>query len=411
MKTHCLSYTCSSCNMTYAKKCSLKTHQKQCKASNNTSDGESSRNLICKHCKLPFMDYTTLFGHVVENHPIQSGGNIPKKPMHEETNTSVTEHSATNEETNTSTNQEYKDTKQNKTSSTTALNNNAEIISIYPNDQQKYDLLGFYADLKSDILFMLRQKRQKFGQIKWYLNTKIRMERDLEDGTQNHITTYFRSKVYISLEADDNEHNLNEAMQKMNASMEEFIHKDNEVFPLYLSKNGDGIHEIDLLYLSADSKSHYCYIKNLNRFLSVTKPNVNNQRYFCRRCLHGFTRQDLLKEHYSGLNAATHFIDQIMEEEIYIKEKLSNPEPLIMNNESEFQFQNTKNCHICGKVFTADDIKLVNNESALKKLVAKPSFERFQIFSEDMVGVENKMTTLLMNQPIYAGYKEMFLNN
>lgn len=49
------------------------------------------------------------------------------------------------------------------------------------------------------------------------------------------------------------------------------------------------------------------------------------------------------------------------------------------------------------------NIKLVNNERALKKLVAKPSFERFQIFTEDMVGVENKMTTLFMNQPIYAG--------
>lgn len=61
---------------------------------------------------------------------------------------------------------------------------------------------------------------------------------------------------------------------------------------------------------------------------------------------------------YRGINAATHFIDQIMEEEIYIKEKLSNPEPLIMNNETEFQFQNAKNCHICGKVFTADDIKV-----------------------------------------------------
>lgn len=151
MKTHCLSYTCSSCNKSYAKNCSLKTHQKQCKAS-NTSAVESSRNLICKHCKLPFMDYTTLFDHVVENHPIQSGGNIPRKQENETTKTSITGPSATNEETNTSTNQEYKDTKQNKTSSTTALNNNAEKINIYPNDQQKYDLLRFYADLKPDII-------------------------------------------------------------------------------------------------------------------------------------------------------------------------------------------------------------------------------------------------------------------
>ncbi|KAJ8310049.1 hypothetical protein KUTeg_011914 [Tegillarca granosa] len=289
------------------------------------------------------MDYTSLFDHVVENNPIQSGGNILK--THEKTKTSITEPSATNEETNTSTNQEYKDIKENRTSSTTALNNNAEIISIYPNDTQKYDLLRFYADLKPDILFMLRQKRQKFRQIKWYLNTRIRMVRDLEDGSQNRITTHFRSKTYISLKSDNNEHNINEAMQKMNACMEEFIHKGSnwimDRIYFILSKNCDGIYDIDLLYLSADSKSHYCYIKNLNRFLSVTKPNVNKQIYFCRRCLHGFTRQDLLKEHYLELNAATHFIDQIMEEEIYIEEKISNPEPLIMNKETKFQFQNT----------------------------------------------------------------------
>lgn len=230
-------------------------------------------------------------------------------------------------------------------------------------------------------------------------------------------------------------------------SLNIFGYEDSEVFPLYLSKNCNGIYEIDLLYLSADFKSHYCYIKNLNRFLSMTKPNVNKQRYFCRRCLHGFTRQNLLEEHYlyckkydfqklkfpeegkndlltfsdyhkqirvpfviyadfealatkydtclpnpdksstthqtifdpcgyayqvvcandkyskppvvyRGLNAATHFMEQIMQEEIYIKEKLSNPEPLIMNNETEFQFQNAMNCHICGKVFTANDIKV-----------------------------------------------------
>lgn len=35
--------------------------------------------------------------------------------------------------------------------------------------------------------------------------------------------------------------------------------------------------------------------------------------------------------------------------------------------------------------------------------MAKPSFERFQIFNEDLVGVQNKQVNLMLNKPIYAG--------
>ena len=49
------------------------------------------------------------------------------------------------------------------------------------------------------------------------------------------------------------------------------------------------------------------------------------------------------------------------------------------------------------------DIKLVNNEDRLKKYTSRPSFERFQIFNEDFVGVENKTTNLLLNKPVYVG--------
>ncbi|CAG2255218.1 unnamed protein product [Mytilus edulis] len=49
------------------------------------------------------------------------------------------------------------------------------------------------------------------------------------------------------------------------------------------------------------------------------------------------------------------------------------------------------------------NIKLVNNESSLKKCVSRPSFERFQIFNEDLVGVENKHINLLLNKPVYVG--------
>ncbi|CAG2255206.1 unnamed protein product [Mytilus edulis] len=206
------------------------------------------------------------------------------------------------------------------------------------------------------------------------------MVRNIVDGTKEKTTPHFRSKTYTSLENEDNDHNLNEAFQKMNGSLEEFIHKgsnsivnkvlglevntvkyspisessymklpsklysshsitnitnedrkcflwsvlaalhpvernpdcvshymkyedslnftgidfpvslskvekfekqnnlsinvfgweDGEVFPLYMTKMSNGSNEIDLLYLSNDENSHYCWIKNLSRFLGHT---------------------------------------------------------------------------------------------------------------------------------------------
>ncbi|KAJ8311194.1 hypothetical protein KUTeg_011257 [Tegillarca granosa] len=55
------------------------------------------------------------------------------------------------------------------------------------------------------------------------------------------------------------------------------------------------------------------------------------------------------------------------------------------------------------------NINLVNNKNTLKKITAKPSFERFQIFCEDLTGVENKMTSLFMNQPIYVGIFQVLI--
>lgn len=49
------------------------------------------------------------------------------------------------------------------------------------------------------------------------------------------------------------------------------------------------------------------------------------------------------------------------------------------------------------------NVKLVHTERKLKKLCAKPSFDRFKIFNEDLVGVENKKVKPLLNKPVYIG--------
>lgn len=278
--------------------------------------------------------------------------------------------------------------------------------NIFPAGSEQYDLLNFFTTTKSDVENELQIRREKIRDLKWYLNVRVEMVRDVNDGVKEKATPHFRSKTYISLENDDNDHNLNEAFQKMNASLEEFIHKgsnwvvnkiielevntvryspipgasymelppkirftggivniqnednkcflwsvlaalhpvernshnmshykqyedvlnfegidypvslckvekfekqnllsinvfgyeDGQVFPLYLSKMENNYKEINLLYLSDEDNSHYCWIKNLSRFLSHTNKH-HGQRFYCHRCLHPFIRQDLLDAH------------------------------------------------------------------------------------------------------------------
>lgn len=49
------------------------------------------------------------------------------------------------------------------------------------------------------------------------------------------------------------------------------------------------------------------------------------------------------------------------------------------------------------------NIQLVHTKKKIKKICAKPSFDRFKIFNEDLVGAENKIVKLKLNKPVYIG--------
>ena len=49
------------------------------------------------------------------------------------------------------------------------------------------------------------------------------------------------------------------------------------------------------------------------------------------------------------------------------------------------------------------DVKLVNTEEKLRNLVAKPNFKSQKFFSENLVSVHMKKTSLTMNKPVYLG--------
>ena len=49
------------------------------------------------------------------------------------------------------------------------------------------------------------------------------------------------------------------------------------------------------------------------------------------------------------------------------------------------------------------NVKLVNTAEKARKLIAKPNYKSYKIFSENLISVHMKKTSLIMNKPIYLG--------
>lgn len=208
LMTHLTSFTCEKCNKSFTRKSILKTHQEKCtNADELDKKSHTSATLTrntCKHCGVPFDDVDSLLQHVATNHPLnQSGGdlsaaqNIPTAKMNEEND------------------------KQRKS----GLNNVVTQLNIIPRGNEKYDLLQFLANVKDDVKKELILRRNSYRNIKWYVNARVEMVRDIDDGNEEKAHPHFRSKSYISLANEDNDHNLNEAFQSINRAMENFISK------------------------------------------------------------------------------------------------------------------------------------------------------------------------------------------
>ena len=76
-------------------------------------------------------------------------------------------------------------------------------------------------------------------------------------------------------------------------------------------------------------------------------------------------------------------------------------------NNFEKDFYKLMNNSVFGKTMenirNRVDVKLVNTEEKFKKLVAKPNFKSRKIFSENLISVHMKKTSLTMNKPVYFG--------
>ena len=74
-----------------------------------------------------------------------------------------------------------------------------------------------------------------------------------------------------------------------------FGYEEQELFPLYVTKEKKELH-VNLLLYSQDDKRHFCLIRNLDRLLDSMSRD-GHRMYHCVYCMHGFVRQDLLVAH------------------------------------------------------------------------------------------------------------------
>ena len=74
-----------------------------------------------------------------------------------------------------------------------------------------------------------------------------------------------------------------------------FYYENNLTFPIHIS---DQKFEklMDFLLVIDESKSHYMYIKDFDRFM-FHKTKNKNKKYFCKSCLQRFNCKNVLTEH------------------------------------------------------------------------------------------------------------------
>ena len=83
-------------------------------------------------------------------------------------------------------------------------------------------------------------------------------------------------------------------------------------------------------------------------------------------------------------------------------------------NEFEKDFFKLMNNSIYGKTCEnqkkRSDIKLVTTEKKRKKLIEKPHCMNFKIFDENLVAIEMRKVTALINKPFYVGFSVLELS-
>ena len=84
--------------------------------------------------------------------------------------------------------------------------------------------------------------------------------------------------------------------QNPNLAINVFGWEKEQVIVYRLSEKGGDIPRINLMITKQGENTHYSYVKRLTALLFDQSKN-SNSKHFCERCLHGYSRRDLLERH------------------------------------------------------------------------------------------------------------------
>ncbi|KAL4225307.1 hypothetical protein ACF0H5_015996 [Mactra antiquata] len=179
-------------------------------------------NYSCKHCYKKFDTYPDLFQHVSTKHPLNSIQNGGGKPLTEKSLNSM--NSSTPIQSTNNVNSEHGMSSPHREEQQTALQNNVQDRTIFPRNNEKYDMLTFFANTRDEITNFLMSRVRQHG-LKWYLSVQVEL---IKEDPEGNITAtsepHFRSLTYATLNVETySQHELNEAYHKVSKSLEAYL--------------------------------------------------------------------------------------------------------------------------------------------------------------------------------------------
>ena len=152
-----------------------------------------------------------------------------------------------------------------------------------------------------------------------------------------------------------------------------------------ISEKGGEIPRINLMLTTQGENTHYSLVKRLTALL-YDQNRHNESKHFCERCLHGYSRRDLLERHKPEckglLKTPTRtetpkqdenkmsfknfqkqmkapyvvykFLTSLMAHEEKMREDMANKKPLTITKEDRKNHKSAAECHICSKSLYKD---------------------------------------------------------
>ena len=172
-------------------------------------------------------------------------------------------------------------------------------------------------------------------------------------------------------------------------------------------KNHACILEVDLEYPKELHDLHNDYPLAPERLMinKVEKliPNLNDKKHY-------IIHTDSLKQYLSLGLKITHIHRGIkFEESDWMKQYIDLNTNLRAKAKNEFEkeFFKLMNNSVYGKTIESlrkrVNISLINSKKKAKKLIAKPNFKKYTIFSENFCAIEMGKTQIYFNKPVYLG--------